>query len=116
MVRDLERYRRIALWAVYGAIGFVGIAERRGASGISTLAQLGFLNALLFWWAIDARICGKNCQHGWALVFPATMPVSLVAYLVWSRGARAGLASFAKAMGVVLVVAGASLAIASVLP
>jgi hypothetical protein len=94
----------------------VAIAESSTAPGLRTLADLGFLNALLFWWAIDARIRGKACHHGLALAFPAAMPVSLVAYLVWSRGPRGGLISFAKAMSLLVVVAGAALAIASALP
>jgi hypothetical protein len=91
----LPVYRRGALCAVYVAIGFVALA--RGHSGVTALAAVGLMAAVLFWCSLDAAIHGKSFPHGLAIPLTATLPVSLAIYLVWTRG-WVGLLSFVKAI------------------
>jgi hypothetical protein len=102
----LVNYRRGALCAVYVTIWLSAFPTPHVA--IHVMNTLGFGCALLFWCALDARIRGKPFQHGLGLPLLMTWPVSMAAYLVWTRGWR-GLISYALATLLAFAVAGAAL-------
>jgi hypothetical protein len=64
---------------------------------------------VLLWCVLDAPLHEKYFEHAFAVPFLLTWPVALAVYLVWTRGGRRGLTSYAGALllgvGVVLVAA-----------
>jgi hypothetical protein len=96
-------------------VGQWALAATTRHAGIEVLNQAALFVTLLFWCMLDARIHDKPFQHGIVTPFAATWPISVAFYLVWTRGWRAGLSSYAKAVGLALTIVLAVLALRGVL-
>jgi hypothetical protein len=104
-VGALVLYRRVAVVAFCAATAFTFIEVARHHADHQLLAELVATFALLFWCTLDARLHDKTFHHGWALPFTATWPVSLAVHLVWTRGWRRGLKTYAALLGMVGIIA-----------
>jgi len=100
-VAFLEKYCRRArtgAWVLLGAwvliVSFAGDRHRT----LEDLLAFAVGVDVLLWCVVDARLHEKYFEHAFAIPFLLTWPVTLAVYLVWTRGGRPGLYSYAAAV------------------
>lgn len=99
----LALYSRRAAYGLYVTMAVFFFTELAAGPVARVLAGLAFEAAVLHWAMLDASRHGKSFEHGFAIVFTATLPVSAAYYFVWTRGRR-GLLGFAKGFGLTLAI------------
>jgi hypothetical protein len=100
-VAFLEKYCRRAHVGAGVLLGVWMIVVTLGGGHHRLLDNLLFFAVgvdILLWCLLDARLYEKCFEHAFVIPFLLTWPVTLAVYLMWTRGGRLGLYSYAAAL------------------